>query len=145
MQVDLFPSMFRQRLEKREIAPSGFDQRQSFAEIDRLDRRIERIVGRTMIDADPATRAVFDCDLQREALVGVAARIDRGRCKALRRVLEQRVIVGLGPDHAVRTDDAALAALDAEIRLPDRHREGDVALLVLGRSAHIGRRRSGSR
>src|SRR5271166_6317152 len=138
MQVDLFPRVLRKRFKKREIAPPCFDQWQPFAEVDRLDCRIEWVVGRTMINADPATRAVFDGDLQREALLGVTARIDRSRWKALRRLLEQPAVVGLGPDHAVRTDDAALAALNAEIRLPDRHREGEIALLVLGCSAHIG-------
>ena len=64
MQIDLFPPVFRQRLEECEIAPPRLDQRQAFAEIDRLDARLERIMGRTMIDADAAAGAVLDCDLQ---------------------------------------------------------------------------------
>jgi hypothetical protein len=64
MQVDLFASVFRQRLEECEIAPPRFDQLQPFAEIDRLDIGLERIMSRTVIDANPATCAILDGDLQ---------------------------------------------------------------------------------
>ena len=82
---------------------------------------------------------------KREAPVGVAARVDRRRSESLRRAFEQRGIIGLGPDHAVRADDAALAALDAEIRFPDRHGERHIALLVLRRAAEVAPIRPGSR
>ena len=38
----------------------------------------------------------------------------------------------------MRADEAAVAALDAQVGVPDRDQLGDVALLVLGRAARVG-------
>ena len=46
--------------------------------------------------------------------------------------LQKRRIVGLHPDGGMGADEGALAALDADVRLPDRDMDGDVPLLVLG-------------
>ena len=45
---------------------------------------------------------------------------------------EQRRVVDLGADGGVRAVQRALAALDAEFRIPHRDLEGDVALLPAG-------------
>ncbi len=47
-------------------------------------------------------------------------------------------MVELRADHAVRADEAAVAALDADVGLPDRHQLGDVALLEGGGAQRIG-------
>ena len=48
------------------------------------------------------------------------------------------LVVVPGADHAVRADEAAVAALDAEVGVPDRDQLGDVALLVGRRAARVG-------
>ena len=47
-------------------------------------------------------------------------------------------VVVLGADHAVRADEAAIAALDAVVGVPHGDEVGDVALLVRRRSRRIG-------
>ena len=44
----------------------------------------------------------------------------------------------LGSDNTVRTDETAVAALDAKILTPRRNRVGHVALFPLRRTARIG-------
>ena len=91
-----------------------------------------------------AAGAVLDVDLQRVARLREAARVDRRRSEARRRAVQRALVVELGADHAVRADEAAVAALDADLRLPDRHDLGDVALLPLRRCRSGRCRRSGS-
>src|SRR3546814_20187819 len=128
MQIDVCAGVFRQRVEEGKVAPPRLDLRPPVAQVDRLNAWIERVVSGAMIYAEAATGAVLDRDLQREALVRIAARIDRCGEKAFRRSVQQGGVIGLGPDHAVRADEAALAALDTALRFPDGHLEGAIAL-----------------
>ena len=98
-------------------------------EVDCLDAGIARAVRRADLDADAAARAILKIELQREAHVGVAARINRGRFEADRSAVELVLVVVFGADDAVRAGEAALTALDAEIWLPHGYTIGDIALL----------------
>src|SRR5271157_5008879 len=99
--------------------------------VDRPNIQIPGAVGRAVLDAYAATGTVLDIDLQRIAGFRIAARIDGGGFEFRRRAGETILVVILGADDAVRADDRALPALDAEVRIPDRHLLGNVALFVL--------------
>ena len=68
----------------------------------------------------------------------LCARIDGGGLEIRGRLLETSFAVELGADDAVRADEAAVAALDADIRLPHRYEHRDVALLPAGCGGRIG-------
>ena len=62
--------------------------------------------------------------------------------KVVGRLCQQLFVVGLHADGGMRADEGADAALDAELFVPDRDVDGDVALLVLrggGREGAVGR------
>ena len=81
---------------------------------------LRRAVDRAVLHAQRAPGAVLHVELQGEAAAGEAAGVHRGRWGTPPAHPRQGVGLGivLGADHAVRTDDRALAALDAEIRDP---------------------------
>lgn len=83
------------------------------------------------LDAQATTGAVLGEHLQGVHLVGQAGRIQRNRLERLRRIVEHIGLVVLGPQHAVRADEGAVAALDAVVLVPDRDDLGHIALLVL--------------
>ena len=62
----------------------------------------------------------------------------RGGLEAFRRVGKSFGRAHFGPDDRVGADQHALAALNADIRVPDRYFQGDVALLPLGGGAGPG-------
>ena len=125
----------RQLLEERDRSRVPLEMLQTRTHVDRLDTAAScGAVRRTVLDAHAAAGAVLDIDLERVARLGIAARVDRHGLESRRRVFEPRAVVVLRADDAVRADDGALAALDAEIGLPDGHFLGDVALLVLRRA-----------
>src|SRR5262245_18910291 len=94
--------------------------------VDRPDGEVRRAVCGAVLDADAAPRAVLDVDLQCETRIGVAARVDGRGLEGGRRASEPALVVVLGPNHAVWTDDGALAALDAEVGVPHRYLVGDI-------------------
>src|SRR5688500_20296369 len=94
--------------------------------VDRLHGRIVRAMRRAVLHADAAPGAVFDVNLQREARVGIAARVDRRSFEDRRRAGQPALIAVLRPNHAASADDGALAALDADIAFPDRDLAGAV-------------------
>ncbi len=93
--------------------------------------------GRADLDAQLAARAVFDRHLQREPQVREAAPGERRRGKPGRRRGQRRLVVVTRADDGVRTDHRAVAALDADLRLPRRHQVRDVPLLPLRRARRI--------
>jgi hypothetical protein len=111
--------------------------REPVLHVDRLDGEVGRAVRRTVLHADAAPRAVLDVDLQREARLWIAARVDGRGLEGRRRVREPALIVVLGSNHAVRADDRALAALDAEVGVPDRYLVGDIPFLEPGRAGWV--------
>ena len=92
---------------------------------------------RTRLDAQPASGAVLDVHLQCEAGVWKPGAVERGRTEPRGGAVEAAGVVIARANHAVGTDEAAVTALDAELRIPDRDEIRDVALLVLGRAARI--------
>ena len=128
----------RQALEERDIGALRLDQRRFGFEVDRLDAGIDRAVRRAAFHAQAAARAILDIELQGEADVGIAAGVDRRRFEGFRRAVEARLVVIFGADDAVRADEAALAALNAEIGPPDGHFIGDVALFPGGCAGRKG-------
>ena len=133
------PVVRRQRLEERDVVALGGDQRLARREVDRLADRVARRDDRAGLDAQPAAGAVLDVDLQRVAACpgspGASSGADRNPSGAPSR---RGLVVVLGADHAVRADEAAVAALDAQVGVPDRDQLGDVALLVRRRAARVG-------
>ena len=93
---------------------------------------------RAGLDAQLASGAVLHVDLQREAGVREPAGVQRRRLEIRRRLLQQGLVVVGGPDDAVRADEAAVAALDAKVRIPFRDQFGDVALLIRRGAARVG-------
>ena len=136
-EVDPRPVARRQRLEERDVVPLGGDQRLARREVDRLAGRVARRDDRARLDAQLAAGAVLDVDLQRVTGVGQADGVQRRRAEPVRCALEAGLVVVPGADHAVRADEAAVAALDAEVGVPDRDELRDVALLVGRRAARI--------
>ena len=136
-EVDPRPVARGQRLEERDVVPLGGDQRLARCEVDRLADRVSRRDGRARFDAQLAAGAVLDVDLQGVPGVGQADGRQRSRPEEVRSPLQLGLVVVPGPDHAVRADEAAVAALDAELLVPDRDQLRDVELLVGRRAARI--------
>ena len=128
----------RQRLEERDVLPLGGEQRLARGEVDRLAPGFAGREHRAGLDAQRAAGAVLDVDLQGVARVGQAAGVQRCRAERLGRPGQRRLVVVRGPDHAVRADEAAVAALDAQVGVPVRDQIGDVALLVGRGAARVG-------
>jgi len=128
-EIDLGAVIGRQGLEERQFRPRLLQQRGLRLHVDRLHARLRRAVRGAGLDAELTAGAVLDIDLQRKPRLGKAARIHGGGMESSRRVLQPRLVEILGPDHAVRADEAAMPALDAEVGHPFRHEIGDIALL----------------
>ena len=95
-------------------------------------------VGRTHVDADPATGAVVGRHLDRHPHPGLLARLPFLVLEALGCALQRRRLEHLHPDGRVRADERALGAVDADRRIPDRDLVRDAPLLPAGR---VGRER----
>ena len=127
----------RQLLEEGDVLALAREQRLQVVEVDRLAARLIGRGHRTGLDAQPASGAVLDVHLQREPGVREAGPLQQRRPEAVGSALQALRGVVAGADHAVRADEAAVAALDAELRIPDGDDVRDVALLVLGRATRI--------
>ena len=97
-----------------------------------LWRDLGLALGRAHVDAHAAAGAVVGRDLDREAVPGEVLRAE---------LLVQELVRGVGhrlgredlhADGGVRADDGALAAVDADVGVPDRDLLGDGPLLVPG-------------
>ena len=128
-EIDARAVVERQALKEGNARARLFENGRLRREVDRLHAGIARAVRRTHLDADAAAGAVLQVDLQREAHVGIAARVDRRGLEPGRAPLQLAIAVVFGADHAVGAGEPALAALDAQVWLPHRHVVGDVALL----------------
>ena len=111
--------------------------RLAFVEIDRLVRGVASDRDRTGLHAQAAARAVLDVDLERVSRLRQpgafgGADLKSGGARPGARSCSS------GCGSRCGADERAVAALDAELRLPDRDLVGDVALLVLGRPAWVG-------
>ena len=97
------------------------------------------LVGRAQVDADAAAGAVVggDLDAQQVRRVQLAGLEVLGQ-EAVRGPVERVRLEHLHPDRGVRAHDRALAAVDADLRVPDRDLGRDRALLVLGRPGREG-------
>src|SRR6202034_558344 len=93
--------------------------------IDGFGARQGRAMRWANLDANAASSAILDVELQSEDAVGIAAGVDRSRLESGRTrfvgIHQPRAIVKLGADDRMRTGECALAALDAAIGLPNRH------------------------
>ena len=127
-------SVSKNAMLSRSAATSGSRGR----EVDRLAFGVVGRPDRAGLDAQLAAGAVLHVDLQREAGVREPAGVQRRRLEIRRRLLQQGLVVVGGPDDAVRADEAAVAALDAQVRIPFRDQFGDVALLVRRGAARVG-------
>ncbi len=88
-------------------------------------------LGRADRDAQPATGAIFRRHLQRVLQLGEFAPLGDRRLEAFGRVIDAAGIVNLGANDGVRANHDALAALDAQLFVPHRNFQRDVALLPL--------------
>ena len=128
----------RQLLEEFDALAAALEVLQPGLHVDRPNTEILGAVGGAILDAYATAGAVLDIDLQRVAGFGIAAGIDGGGFEIRRRVGQTVLVVILGADDAVRADHRALSALDAEVRIPDRHLLGDIALFVLRCRGRVG-------
>src|SRR6185369_6452642 len=89
-----------------------------------------------------AAGAVFRGDLQGVFHALEFGQFAVGGFEGLGCAFQQFSVIGLHADSGVRADEGADAALDAELFVPDRDVDSDVALLVLrggGREGTVGR------
>src|ERR1017187_5293132 len=133
-EVDSRPIVVRQTFEERNVGALALEHRGFTLEIDRLHSRIDGAEGRAGLDAQTAAGAVLHIELKTEAHIRITACVDRRRFETLRRAGQPGCVVILRPDDAVRTDETALAALNAQLWPPHRHFVGDIALFP-GRGA----------
>ena len=136
-EVDARAVVGRQLLEERDVLALGGHQRLARVEVDRLAHGVAARRDRAGLDAQPAAGAVLDVHLQRVPGLRQAGCVERCRAEALGSPVQLRRLVVARADHAVRADEAAVAALDAQLGVPDRDQVRDVALLVLRRAARI--------
>ena len=104
--------------------------------VDGLVPRVRLVLGRADLDAEVAAGAVLGRHLDR-VLPALERRRpgSRSALKVAGAPARALGVVDLGADGGVRADERALVALDADLRVPDRDLDGEVALLPL-RGAH---------
>ena len=105
--------------------------------VERLTRHVALVFRGTNFNAEPATRAVFDSNLNRVKLVRKLAPLCRHGLKSGRRIFEIAFRTDFRANRRVRANHYALATLDAYIRFPNRNILRDVALLPARRSYGI--------
>ena len=120
---------FRNLEEEIPVLALGHAQRRLRHHVDRLQPGFGLVLDRTDFDADAAAGAVFRRYLNRvlEALPFFVAGL--GGLESRRRALQFFGVVNLDADDRVRTNHGALSALDADLRIPGRDFERQVALL----------------
>ena len=134
-EVDPRAVVGRQLLEERDALALAGQQRLERVEVDRLAP-----ARRPPTPGTPRRRARSPCSPRRTpcwAGVREAGRVERRRPVAGGRAPPARRARSSGAD-AVRAHEGAVAALDAELGIPDRDQLGDVALLVGRRAAGVG-------
>ena len=95
-------------------------------------------LGRAHVDADAAAGAVVGRHLDREPVIGQVLGAER-LVQEVRRGVGDRVgVEDLHADGGVGAHDGALAAVDADVGIPDRDLLGDGPLLVPGRARGEG-------
>ena len=112
-EVNPRPVVHRQAFKEPDVGSFGLNQRRFVGQIDRAALSVTRIDSGTGLDAQAATRAVLDIELQTETHFGEAAHVDRRRFERRWRLVEPIFVVVARPDHAVGTHETALSALDA--------------------------------
>ena len=114
-------------------------QRRLRPHVDGLELGLGLVFRRADVHAQRAAGAIFRRDLQREfqALEFRHARVHALECR--RRAVQFRRLINLRADRRVRADRHALQALDADLLVPDRDLQREIALFVLRRA---GRKRA---
>ena len=120
---------FRDLEEEVPVVALGHAQRRLRHHVDRLEPCFGLVLDRTNLDADAATGAIFRRHLNRvlEALPFFVAGL--GGFERLRSALQFFRVVNLDADDRMRTNHGALSALNADLRIPGRDFERQVALL----------------
>ena len=120
------------------FSPGLLDQGLPGRQVDGPLPRFARRLHRAGLHAQRASGAILHVHLERVPGVGQATGVQRHGREPIRGPGQLRLVVELGPDHAVRADEAAVAALDAQVRVPLGDQVGDVALLERGGAAGVG-------
>ncbi len=123
-----------------EVVESGFH-------VDRLAARIGAVPGRAHFDAEVAAGAILRRYLQHILLAAHVAGLHIERVQGRGGIGQRFFIHHLSADGGVGAGGHAVVALGAEVRLPDGHLLGDVALLPAGGAHRPGavRREGGNR
>ena len=137
-EVHAGPVVGRQGLEKGDVVSLRGQPRLAGSEIDRLGPGGARNDDRAGLHTQAAPGAVLDVHLQRIPGVRQPDGVQRRRVELLRRTRQLGLVVVLRPDHAVRADEAAVAALNTAPGIPDRHQFGNVAFLIRGGATGVG-------
>ena len=138
VQFQLAAIAIGQALEKVPIAAFALPQRRLRFHVDRFAQRHGLVTGRTDINANRAAGAIFRRDLDSKFLPGKVLVAAIGGQEALRRSFQLAGIVDFATNHRVGANHDALAALDADIGIPDGDELGDIAFFPLGGGARIG-------
>ena len=113
--------------------------------VDGLVLRVRLVLAGTDVHAQVAAGAVLGRHLDRVRHSLVVSPLIVNRLEGTWSTGEGFLAIHLGPDRRVRADERALVALDAELRIPDRDLQGDVAPLPLrgpGRPRAVGGERA---
>ena len=120
------------------VVALGLAQRHLRRHVEGLVLRVRLVLGRADPDAELAAGAVLRRHLDGVLLAREVLGLVVHRLEGRRGALEGRRVVDLGADGGVRADQRALVALDAELLVPHRDLDGDVALLPLGGGGRPG-------
>ena len=120
------------------VVALGNAQRRLRRHVEGLETRLLLVLDRADVDADAAAGAVFGRDLDGILEAGPLFVARRGGLERGGSAFQLLRIVDLDADHRVRTNHGALAALDADVRVPDGNFEREIALLPLGGSSGEG-------
>ncbi len=123
-----------------EVVESGFH-------VDRLAARIGAVLGRAHFDAEVAAGAILRRHLQHVLLAAHVAGLHIQRIQGGGGIGQRTRFYHLGANGGVGAGGHAVVALGTEVRLPDGHLLGDVALLPAGGAHRPGavRREGGDR
>ncbi|MNG97572.1 hypothetical protein D3C79_566900 [compost metagenome] len=145
--LQLLSRALRQVQEEVVVRLLGLEVVEPRFHVDRLAAWIGAILGRADLDAEVAAGAILRRHLQHILLTAHVAGLHIQRVQGRGGIGQRFFIHHLGADGRVGAGGHAVVALGAEVRLPDRHLLGNVALLPAGGAHRPGavRREGGNR
>ena len=143
--LEFAPVEFGQGDEEIPVLPLLRPQRRLGTHVDGLELGFGLVARGANIHAQRAAGAILRGDLQRETHPFELRHARGSALESRGRTLERRRFIDLRPDRRVRADGHTFQALDANLLVPNRNVQREVALLVLrrgGRERAVHRKRA---